>query len=363
MRADGRACGDKKMEPDKIETMLDEGRPLAAVKILKKYKGTDAKTLFLYAEALRLSGFFEPSLKACKAALSNCKDKTLKIEILLSLAKNLRTLGRAKEASETALCALKLCGGSAAFWDLKMQAVLEQALALRAQGRLDESSCLLKRVMVYYKEIKDIAGQSFVYWSLGGICRLKGDFKAGVIYFKEAARLSGVCGDDLSVAYAYCGLAGISRIAGDIKACVKNYELAEKIFKLSQDIFGKAYTNCGMANGLRQLGKYDIALKRYAVADKLYTSINDNVDLGFVKWGKADILKRQNKLKEALLELTAAKKLFANSDEIRGQLLTEISLAQLLYVLGKKAQAQKIYFAAVARAKKEGLFTYLESLT
>ena len=63
------------------------------------------------------------------------------------------------------------------------------------------------------------------------------------------------------------------------------------------------------------------------------------------------------------IDFEEAKKLFANSDEIRGQLLTEISLAQVIYALGDKAKADKIYFAAVTRAQKENLHTYLENGT
>ena len=96
---------------------------------------------------------------------------------------------------------------------------------------------------------------------------------------------------------------------------------------------------------------------------ELYSSINDTVDLGFVKWGKADILKHQGNLKAALTTLLEAKKLFGASDEIRGQLLTEISLAQIYYLQGQKKLADTIYDKAVARARKENLRTYLESLT
>jgi tetratricopeptide (TPR) repeat protein len=82
-----------------------------------------------------------------------------------------------------------------------------------------------------------------------------------------------------------------------------------------------------------------------------------------VKWGRADVLRRQNKLPAALAELRKAKKLFAGSDETRGRLLTEFSLAQVLYALGRRAEAVRIYDAALARARKEGLHTYLEVYT
>ena len=151
---------------------------------------------------------------------------------------------------------------------------------------------------------------------------------------------------------------GVIRISGE--SAIK---IADKIFKNSEDVFGKAYTHCGMANGLRQQGKYDEALRHYNLADKLYSSIGDKVDLGFVKWGRADVLKRKNKMQAALKDLQEAQILFDHSDELRGQILTKLSLAQVLYALGRTAEAEELYKAGVAQAQKEGLHTYLESYT
>ena len=181
--------------------------------------------------------------------------------------------------------------------------------------------------------------------------------------FKKSIALAKKIHDKINEAYGYCGLAGISRICGKIDECVKNYKLAEKIFKHTQDVFGNAYTHCGMANGLRQQGKYVEALRHYNVADKLYSSIHDTVDLGFVKWGRADVLRRKNKMADALKDLQEAQVLFDNSDEMRGQILTKLSLAQVLYALGRTDEAEELYAAGVAQAKKEKLHTYLESYT
>ena len=359
----------------KYEQLLDNNMPADVLEELASYKGKDGNVVFIIAEARRMLGHFEEAItlytKAIKlfSARKNIPSEELsnynaqKTDMLLALAKCYRTLGDAKTAYSVAAEAFALIEKDPSLLDFKMQAVQEMGMALRAYGKLDEAEKLLLQVMAYYKAQKDAAGQGFIHWALGGICRLKGQFKQGIAHFNLSVQLARRAGDKISLAYGYCGLAGISRIAGDIKACVDNYKKAEKIFNNTQDIFGKAYTNCGMANGLRQLGKYDEALKRYVRADMLYSSINDTVDLGFVKWGKADVLKRKNKLNEALAELKEAKKLFASSDEIRGQLLTEFALAQLIYALGDGAAAVKVYDAALARAKKEQLFTYLESYT
>lgn len=347
---------------EKLELLLDENKPSKVVALLKNYKGTDAETLFLYGEAERLLGNFEAAIKIYSRAGKHAKTPELKIEILLALAASERTLGRAQSAYKTALAA-RVLAESKALNEQAVYALQEMGMALRAEGKLEESLEMLNEVLAYYVQTKHNSGISFILWAKGGIFRLQGAFEESKEMFRRAAVAAKKAVDKISLAYAYCGLAGVSRICAEVDACVKYYAQAEQIFKTTEDTFGNAYTNCGMANGLRQLGRYDDAWKRYIVADKLYSQIGDKVDLGFVKWGKADVLKKKGKLKEALSELNGAAKLFANSDEMRGQILTQISTAQTLYALGQKETAVQMYDAAVARAKKENLNTYLEIYT
>ena len=75
------------------------------------------------------------------------------------------------------------------------------------------------------------------------------------------------------------------------------------------------------------------------------------------------ILKRRNKLPQALADLKAAKELFDNSDETRGQILTKLALAQVLYALGQVEEGEALYEEGVRQARAEGLHTYLESYT
>ena len=353
-----------KKEASYFEDLLDQNKPAQVLKELGKVKTKDAQIIFVLAEAQRMLGNFEEAIKEYNIALKYISKDALedKIDLLLALAKCERTLGKAASAYKNASLAEKLAQKEE-LEDFAVLALQERALALRAQGKLQDSKVLLNTTLNYYQEQGEIAGQSFIYWALGGISRLEGNFAQGISEFKKSITLARRAKDKIATAYAVCGLAGISRIAGNIKECVKNYQLAAKLFKNTEDVFGKAYTNCGLANGLRQLGEYKKAMKHYIVADKLYSSINDKVDLGFVKWGKADILKHQGNLKAALSTLLEAKKLFSSSDEIRGQLLTEISLAQIYYLQGQKKLADTIYDKAVIRAKKENLRTYLESLT
>ena len=351
-----------KLNLDALEELLEENRPSEVLEKLLSVRTKDAAAWFLTGEAQRQLGSFEQALKSYANALQSADQAETRMDILLAMAACYRTLGHSAAAYELAQDAFKMAQ-ELEYGEFTVRAMQEMGMALRAWGRLEEALDLLDAVLSAYTQLKDYAGMSFIHWAKGGIFRLQGHFQEGIAQFKKAISLAKKAGDDISLAYGYCGLAGISRICGKIDDCVKNYKLAEKIFRKSEDLFGKAYTNCGMANGLRQQGKYDEALRHYNAADKLYSSINDTVDLGFVKWGRADILKRKNKMEAALKDLQEARVLFDNSDEVRGQILTKLSLAQVLYALGQTQEAEELYEAGVAQARAEGLHTYLESYT
>jgi len=345
-----------------IETLLETNQPSKALSLLTAARTKNAQGWFLTGEAQRQLGAFETALKSYARGLAIADEAELRMDTLLAMASCYRTLGHSAAAYELADETLEMAR-ELEYEEYTVRAMQEMGMALRAWGRLEEALELLDAVLAAYTQANDYAGMSFIHWAKGGIFRLQGLFEEGISQFKQAISWAKKSGDKISEAYGYCGLAGISRICGQVDACVKNYQLAEKIFKKTEDVFGKAYTNCGMANGLRQQGKYDTALRHYNVADKLYSSINDRVDLGFVKWGRADILRRKNKMQAALKDLEEAKTLFDNSDEMRGQILTRLSLAQVLYALGRTDEADALYESGVKQAKAEGLHTYLESYT
>jgi len=352
----------KTVDLSALENLLEENQPSLVLEKLARVRTKNASVWFLTGEAQRQLGSFEQALKSYARGLAIADEAEVRMDTLLAMAACYRTLGHSAAAYELADETLQMAR-EMEYDGYIVRAMQEMAMALRAWGRLEEALELLDAVLAAYTQQKDYAGMSFIHWAKGGVYRLQGQFQEGIAQFNKAVTAAKKAGDSISLAYAYCGLAGISRICGKVDECVKNYKLAEKIFKKSEDLFGKAYTNCGMANGLRQQGKYDEALRHYNVADKLYSSIHDTVDLGFVKWGRADILRRKNKMQAALKDLQEAKELFDNSDEVRGQVLTKLSLAQVLYALGQTEEAEELYAAGVKQAKAEKLHTYLESYT
>lgn len=350
-----------KLNKEQLTGWLDE-KPSKVLAALKGKKNLDAQALFLLGEAHRLLGSFQPAIETYARALKVTVNAEERMDILLAMAACYRTLGVSSAAYELADDALKMAR-EMEYDEYVVRAMQEMGMALRAWGRLEEALDLLDAVLAAYTQEKDYAGMSFICWAKGGIYRLQGHLQEGIAQFKLAVKHAKKAKDEINLAYGYCGLAGVSRIAGKIDDCVKYYKLAEKIFNKTEDMFGKAYTNCGMANGLRQQGKYDEALRHYNKADALYSGIGDKVDLGFVKWGRADILKRRNKLPQALADLQAARELFDNSDETRGQILTKLALAQVLYAMGRVEEAETLYDEGVSQARAEGLHTYLESYT
>ena len=350
------------LDVEQIYKWLDQNEPVRALVFLQKRRTKDALGWFLQGEAERQLGNFETALLTYAKGLKIADVAEERMDILLAMASCYRTLGHAAAAYELADETLQMAR-ELEYDDYEIRSMQEMGMALRAWGRLEEALELLDTVLAAYTQQKDYAGMSFIHWAKGGVFRLQGHFAEGIAQFQKAISLAQKVKDKISEAYGYCGLAGISRICGKIDDCVKNYQRAEKIFKHTQDVFGKAYTHCGLANGLRQQGNYVQALRHYNVADKLYSSIHDSVDLGFVKWGRADVLRRKNKMQEALKNLQEAQVLFDSSDELRGQILTKLSLAQVLYALGRTEEAEEIYAAGVKQAQQEGLHTYLESYT
>ena len=344
----------------KAEALLNDGNPSSALKLLPRGGGSFAS--YLRGEALRMLGDFNGALAAYSVALKTPQDEAEKTRIYLGLAKCNRTLGDAGAALAAGKKALS-SAKAARSMDLAVEAQLETALALRAMGELKPSLVMLTALYKKFASAKDYAAMGYVQWARGGIYRLLGDFKLSIAEFERSVANAKKADDDIALGYALFGLAGVSRVAGDVTASEKYYRLAEKIFHNTDDVFGKAYANCGLANALRQKGELDLALKHYATADRLYASIKDRPDLGFVKWGRGNILLKRGAVKEALAEFKKALSLFEGSDEMRGELLSRLSIASTLYLLGEKAKADTIYDAAVAQARKHGLRTYLELFT
>ena len=370
-------------ELEKAADFVEAGKPDAAFKALKaisRLKGFEGRWYYLYGEAWRLKGIFDKAIAAYETAMARGLRETAAAvstrgsiprkwglpaagffcQTLIKTAACHRALGHEKQAFAFATAALKAAGKAPA---LKSEAELELAMAYRLKGDFKKASSMLDRILRAYLKKSDHGAAAFILWALGGIYRLEGRYELAIESFKLSGAYAAKDNDPSARGYAMFGLGGVLRVAGFMKPARAAYEQARKLFRKTEDTFARAYAECGLANVLRQQGELGAAFDGYRRAHRLYAEIGDKPDLGFVEWGLGEVYKKQGKFKNAMVCFKSARRLFEGNAEPRGEILSELSMANVHYLEGHTAEADKMYFAAVAKAKKHRLHTYLESFT
>jgi len=347
---------------EKIEQLLDNGEFAKALAGLKKVKpGRErARWLLLKGEALRGLGLFAAALKEYAAARAAGADGELLLQAFLSEARCARALGAEKAALAAARKAMDLSKKLGLCAD---EAELEWALALRLVGRLDEAARLLEKLYRGYKKAGDWSGAAFALWALGGLYRLQGRYAEGIAAFEGSLASANKDKDEAAAGYALFGLGGLLRVAGFMGRALDCYVRARRLFAKTDDAFAKAYAECGTANVLRQLGRLEEAYAGYVRAHKLYSALSDWADLGFVEWGMGEIKRKNGDFAAALKNYNKAAALFKGRSEPRGEALTLLSLANLYYLTGQTARAEKQHAAAMKHIRAHGLHTHLETFT
>ncbi|PIS47756.1 MAG: hypothetical protein COT17_01790 [Elusimicrobia bacterium CG08_land_8_20_14_0_20_51_18] len=346
---------------DKIElvrSLLDSENSEGALKILRSLK-KDYEYDLLTGEACRIGGFFHEAAAHYRKFIKKSRPDIFRLEAMNKLAACSRALGDKKNAFGW--------GKKALSYSVKkgfdtLDSRIELAMAQRLAGDFPGALTEIRRIAAFFMKNGDFAGLSYMLWSAGGIYRLQGEFAKAEEAFGRALKLAKRAGDRSLQVYALFGLAGALRIAGRVEDSYRTYLKASKLAG-GDDTFANAYSFCGMANSLRQKGELDRAKGSYKNSLKLYTRIGDKVDLGFVHWGLGEIQKKKGQFGAALEKFLKAGELFRSGFEKRGEILNDISLAQVYYLRGKTELADRIYFKALARAKKEKLHTYLEIFT
>lgn len=348
----------------KAADLLEDGKPEAAFKALKaggRPGSLAGRWYYLRGEAWRLKGVFGKAIADYESALKRgFPDPGSFCRTLIKTSACRRALGHEKQALAFAAAALK---ASAGVPSLRKEAELELAMAYRLTGDFGKASVMLDRLLRAYMKDADYGAAAFILWALGGIYRLEGRYALSIESFRLSAACASKDNDPSAGGYALFGLGGALRVAGFMKPARAAYETARKLFLGTEDDFAKAYAECGLANVLRQEGKLDAAFAGYRRAHRLYSGIGDKPDLGFVEWGLGEIYKKRGEFNKAMACFRKARSLFAGNSEPRGEILSELSMAGVHYLEGRTAEADRMYFAAVAKARKRGLHTYLESFT
>lgn len=347
---------------EKLEKLLNRGEFARALAAAKKTKAAGKGRLsFLKGEALRGLGLFAGAIKEYSSVHKTApRDLELELDVLLSEARCSRALGNEKAALESANKALALSKELGVF---RADAELEWALALRLAGKLAEASKLLQKLLKGYQKAGDRAGASFSLWALGGLYRLQGRYAEGIASFEASLKFARADRDGAAEGYALFGLGGLLRVAGFMGRALDCYVRARRLFSGTEDTFAKAYAECGTSNVLRQLGRLEEAYAGYTRAHRLYSGLSDWADLGFVEWGMGEIKKKNGDFEAALKHYRKGAALFKGRSEPRGEALTLLSLANLYYLMGETARAERRHAAALAFIRRHGLHTHLETFT
>lgn len=340
-----------------IEKKLDDEDVLSARRMIEKLDQNSPYRYYFFAEIKRIKGFLKDAKYDYIKAIKNLKDMDSEkyFNCLLKISAIYRSEGDKKNTLKYINMAAKINPDSSDF-------MIEKAMYYRMIGEFEKAISIFNKVKRKYILEKDYSGVSYIMWAIGGILRLKGMFKESIKSYQDAISYAKRVKDLSLEIYSLFGLAGVLRVSGEIK---KSYEIYRKTLSLisSDDLFATAYVHCGMANSLRQLGSLDEALKNYRISYRYYSKINDSLDLALVLWGTGECYKKKNKLKKAVALFKKASELFKTGFEPRGEILNMISTAETLYLLGNIKESDKIYFKAVAMAKKNHLYTYLERFT
>ena len=316
---------------------------------------------FVEAEARRAMGFFNAAERLYARVLkgaAGASDAVLRAEAALGSASGLRALGRVAEATARIAVAKR-----AGVRGLAERIALEDALILRAGERYHESLARLRPLLHRALSRKAFDEAAYLLWAIGGAHRFLGELSRSEEAFRLSLAFARKAEDPVGQGYALFGIGGAARVRGNLLESERAYSAAERIFAKTSDIFARAYASCGRSNALRQLGRLSEAERGYRKAYALYASLGDAVDLAYVDWGWGEVLLKKGDLKGSLRRFEAGEEAFRAGHETRGVVLSLISRSRVLHALGRTAEAEKLFSAGVAMARKAGIHTHLESFT
>ena len=203
------------------------------------------------------------------------------------------------------------------------------ALAARASGRPEEALSVLQKALAAYKKEKDLQGQAFAHWALGGTFRIAGNMKKGLQELLTALKMFKTQRDKDGIAYTCCALGGIYRMLGRYSDSGKYYREANRRMRQNRDTFGIAYSYCGLGNVERMGGRFRQALPFYRKAEKLYGTIGDKVSYAYTLWSIGTTYKMLGDYKKAASDFFNADKLFKQTGDSRGRIYIHQGLAEI----------------------------------
>jgi len=287
-------------------------------------------SLMHQAELARQLSQFKRAEKIYRAILRRSQNPEEKIEAYLGLADVERIQGFFPQALEHYQRAAHFFKGrhGKTCWD----AQVGWALAARASGRPREALAILQKALSVYQKEKDMEGQAFAHWALGGTYRIAGDMKKGLKELQTALRMFKTQKDADGIAYTCCALGGIYRMLGRYTDSGKYYREANRRMRRNQDTFGIAYSYCGLGNVERMGGRFKQALPFYRKAEKLYGAIGDRVSYAYTLWSLGTTYKMLGQYARAQRAFYGADNLFKETGDTRGRIYSLLGLFEIEYL-------------------------------
>ena len=280
------------------------------------------------AEKARAASKYEAARKIYKTLLKNRSlGREERAEALLGLADVERIRGYFPEA-------LKHYREAENLWrSLDPTAVVDAqvgwALAARASGKPRPALQNLWKALKFYRKERDLEGEAFVHWALGGTLRIAGDMKTGLKELLIALRLFKKLGNAEGLSYTCCALGGIYRMLGDYAASGRYYREANRRMRRRGDTFGIAYSYCGLGNVERMAGRFKKALPFYKKAEKLYGTIGDRVSYAYTLWSLGTAHKMLGQYTQAHWAFYKADNLFKKTGDTRGRIYALLGFAEV----------------------------------
>jgi len=297
------------------------------------------KNLFDAAEKARSLSQFESARKIYKTLLRSVLTKEEKAEALLGLADVERIRGYFPEA----LSHYRQAGQLFKTIDTTTQldAQVGWALSARASGHPLSALKELKKTLIQYQKQKDLQGEAFTHWALGGTWRIAGNMKKGLKELRFALKLFKKTKNSEGLSYTCCALGGIYRMLGQYNLSGRYYREANRRMRQRKDIFGVAYSYCGLGNVERMAGRFKHALPFYKKAEKLYGTIGDRVSYAYTLWSLGTTHKLLGQYPQAHRSFFQADKLFKSTGDARGRIYALLGHAEIAFIQENQTQGLK----------------------
>ena len=313
-------------------------------------------SLFDLAESARQSSQFKKAGKIYRILLGKSLAPEEKAEALLGLADVERIQGFFTDSLKHYQ--------SASNWLKKIDPVsrvdaqVGWALAARAVGRPQEALRELKKALSAYRREKDLQGEAFAHWALGGTWRIAGNMREGLRELQRALRRFKSLGNPEGVSYTDCALGGIFRMLGRYAESGKYYRKANLEMRRRGDTFGIAYSYCGLGNVQRMAGRYQKALPFYQKAERLYSAIGDRVSYAYTLWSIGTTCKMLGEYRKAWKAFQKADALFKKTGDTRGRIYTTIGFYEIRVLSRLHRNQYKIDQELVKFANPSNKFTW-----